>query len=124
MAIHVAGGLFQGQVDMQRQTLDRHTGNVTAATGQLGSIDAVKGATAGEDALQYADCHSTTSKITLAAAQEHELGTLRMDYATGMANLNNYRSIYSPSSAAGPVGPSGPTAGYVSPYVAGVLHQK
>eukprot|EP01059_Diplonema_ambulator_P003806 TRINITY_DN134_c1_g1_i1.p2 TRINITY_DN134_c1_g1~~TRINITY_DN134_c1_g1_i1.p2 ORF type:complete len:140 (+),score=35.01 TRINITY_DN134_c1_g1_i1:48-422(+) len=124
MAIHVTGGLFEGQVANQRQTLERHTVNLQAAGEQLSSIDAVKSATASEDAAMYAAAQAKTAEHTLLAAQEYQLGNHRMAFATDLADTNNYRTIFSPSSAAGPVGPLGATANFVSPYVAGTLHQR
>eukprot|EP01064_Diplonema_japonicum_P007407 TRINITY_DN15023_c0_g1_i2.p1 TRINITY_DN15023_c0_g1~~TRINITY_DN15023_c0_g1_i2.p1 ORF type:complete len:125 (+),score=28.84 TRINITY_DN15023_c0_g1_i2:44-418(+) len=124
MSIYVAGGLFGGQVASQDATLAMHGSNFGAASAQLAMIDNMKAETAAADAALYGSYAGNTAQAVENARETHILAHANMTAATTLADQSNYRTLYSPSSACGPVGPLGATAPFVTPYVAGYLHQR
>eukprot|EP01060_Flectonema_neradi_P014372 TRINITY_DN21072_c0_g1_i1.p1 TRINITY_DN21072_c0_g1~~TRINITY_DN21072_c0_g1_i1.p1 ORF type:complete len:144 (+),score=25.13 TRINITY_DN21072_c0_g1_i1:59-433(+) len=124
MAIHVNGTLFAPMTTATDQTRASHEGNFAATTEALRSVTASRIAAAETHAAELAGLASNTSARAVASGEQFSAGNVQMAHATAVADSNNYRTLYSPSSAYGPAGPNGATASYVSPYVSGALHQR
>eukprot|EP00755_Sulcionema_specki_P017766 Sspe_Gene.65193::Locus_38605_Transcript_2_2_Confidence_0.667_Length_494::g.65193::m.65193 len=116
--------IHRSQIAGASMTLDRHRANFAASTAEQAAVDHRRAVIASADAADWSLRAADTARCEANAWAVSRAGDHRMAYSTAVANEGNYRTLYSPSSAYGPVGPLGATAPYVSPYVAGVLHTR
>ena len=123
MTIHVTGTLFAPMTSAVDQTRVSHEGNFAATTDALTAVTVSRIAAAETHAAELNTLEMNTFGKATASSECFLNGNIRMEHAKAMADTNNIRTLYSPSSANGSVGPNGATAPYVSPYVSGSLHQ-
>eukprot|EP00754_Rhynchopus_humris_P002056 Rhum_TRINITY_DN11156_c0_g1::Rhum_TRINITY_DN11156_c0_g1_i1::g.42741::m.42741 len=124
MSIHINGTVFADPATTYDVNQGRHGANFAAANAQLAGIEEAQAHAAAADATLYAGCVSRTAQATANANTAFATANSQMAAAKSIADTSNYRTLYSPSSAYGPVGPCGATAPFTSPYVAGYLHQR
>ncbi|KAJ9450697.1 hypothetical protein DIPPA_28614 [Diplonema papillatum] len=123
MSIFVPGSLFP-HAEAVDTTLALHTANFDSANAAIASVENGMVAAAAADAAAYEVLKANTFQAGLDARSAQMQGDYNMQLATAIADSNNYHTLFSPSSAYGPIGPAGATAGYTSPYVSGILHQR
>eukprot|EP01062_Namystynia_karyoxenos_P078534 TRINITY_DN8101_c0_g6_i1.p1 TRINITY_DN8101_c0_g6~~TRINITY_DN8101_c0_g6_i1.p1 ORF type:complete len:255 (+),score=47.18 TRINITY_DN8101_c0_g6_i1:91-765(+) len=95
-----------------------------SACARIADVSSARAAAAAHDTQRLAERQAVLSESVKDSIAATRAANHLMDRAVGIVDGCTYRTRYSPSSAYGPCGPYGPTSDFVSPYVAGVLHQR